>query len=97
MTKIVVCAVAQQASPGKLSALIQKYFKDSARSNFNESKVNTGKAFILYLLALVGGKKSKYDKRTVFSSSPQRLDLSFNSDRHVKPPKDLHICFPGLF
>ena len=66
MTKIVVCAVAQQASPGKLSALIQKYFKDSARSNFNESKVNTGKAFILYLLALVGGKNQNMTKGQSF-------------------------------
>ena len=44
----------------------------------NETKLTLRNAFILDLFALGGGKESKYNERTLFWGSIQKLDLTAN-------------------
>ena len=58
----------------------------------NEIKLTLRNDFILDLFALGGEKESKYNKRTLFWGSVQKLDLSVNPE----PPKDPYTRFSGL-
>ena len=59
----------------------------------NETKLTLRNAFNLDLFALGGGKESKYDKRSLFWGSLQKLDLSVNP----YPPKHAYTRFSGPF
>ena len=78
----------------ELIFLFEKYCVKStkAESSVDETKLTLKNAFILDLFVVGGEKKSKYNERTLFWSSVQKLDLSVNPH----PPKDTYTRFSGL-
>ena len=59
----------------------------------NETKLTSRNAFILDLFALGVEKRSRYDERTLFQVSLQKLDLFLNP----QPPKHAHMRFFEIF
>ena len=66
-----------RTSIGKLTSFFQK--NKTVRSlKVNETKLTLRNVFILDLFALGGEKESKYNEKTPFWGSLQKLDLSVN-------------------
>ena len=63
------------------------------RLRVNETKITLRNAFILDLFTLGGEKESKYNEKTPFWGSLQKLDLSVNP----QPSKNAYTRLSRLF